>query len=273
MNAKRVATLNARKLKVKSRQLLNWGSVLLFSMLLLVISCSKSDDLVTIINDAPIDNNTPKDENNPPIDDEIPIDNITPITNNDINLMLPQDWVVLNNSYISSLSNVTGMVWDKINGPETYILEYLNWEYTKISSLVEGSYQFELTVNYINESVSKDTVNVNLFDVSIIPQNAKEIIIENVQWTFPWDSALEITDFYNKISRESLFRIFVKRDGSTNWEDVPGWSMSGTQNNSYDYFIERRLPDGAGMYTNGRLYIFYYGSDTSDTPDIKIVYW
>jgi hypothetical protein len=190
----------------------------------------------------------------------------------DINLMLPTDYVLLNNSPTGSSSDIAGMAWEKTSGPSNYNIAYSNLEYTTISDLVEGSYQFELTANYINGSVRKDTVNINLYDVSIIPQNAKEIIIENVSWTFPWYPTLEIKDFYNKISRESLFRIFVKRDGSTNWEDVPGMTMSGTLNNSYEYFIERRLPDGAGMYANGSLFIFYFGP-TSDTPDIKIVYW
>ncbi|MGM5471350.1 PKD domain-containing protein [Flavobacteriaceae bacterium LMO-SS05] len=190
-----------------------------------------------------------------------------------MNLMLPIDWVVLNNAPTGSSSNVTGMSWKKISGPGSYNVSYSNSKYTGIFDLVEGHHQFELTANYVNGSVSKDTVHVNLYDVSMIPQNAKEIIIENLSWSFPWYATLQIADFYDNIPRESLFRIFVRRDGSTNWEDVPGWAMSGPQNNLYDYFIERRLPDGAGMYTNGSLYISYYGTDTFDTPDIKIVYW
>lgn len=190
----------------------------------------------------------------------------TNLPDNDINLMLPQDWVILNNSLGSS-------AWIKINGPDTYTIGDSYSGYTVIFDLIEGNYQFEVTVNHENGTVSKDTANVNLYDVSSIPQNAKEIIIENVKWTFPWYSTLAITDFYSKIPRESLFRIFVKRDGSSDWQDVPGYSMSGTFTSSYDYFLERRLPDGAGMYSNGSLYISYYGPDTSDTPDIKIVYW
>lgn len=341
MKTKRVAIQNARKFTVASQYMINWGSVLLISMLLLVISCTKNDDLETIGNEPPIansganqtiilptnfvdlDGSVSTDTDNPIISyswskisgpaaydftnantaqthvtnlvegvyqfeltvtnalglsgkDTITISviqNITSIygSSNDINLMLPQDWVVLDNSFIGSSSNVTGMEWKKINGPATDSLAYsYNLEYTYIYGLVEGSYQFELTVNHVNGSVSKDTTNVNLYDVSIIPQNAKEIIIENVQWIFPWWSTLEIADFYRAISRESLFRIFVKRDGSTNWEDVPALSKTLT----YNYFIERR-PDGAGMYLIGSLYILYIGSDPypSDTPDIKIVYW
>jgi len=193
-------------------------------------------------------------------------------SNKDINLMLPQDWVVLNNSYIGSSSDVTGFAWEKINGPATYSLGYSNFEYTVIYDLVEGSYQFELTVDYVNGSVSKDTTNVNLYDVSTIPQNAKEIVLYNQNWIYPWYPEVQIENFYSLIPSESLFRIFIRRDGNTNWEDVPGSSTSSSQSSLYDYFIERRLPDGAGMYTNGSLYITYYGP-TPDTPDIKIVYW
>lgn len=333
----------------KFQYMVYWSLFILISLLMLNLSCAKSDDLEIIDNETPIDNSPPiadpganqtillptnsvnldgsksTDLNNAIISyswskilgpDDYNFTNAnaaqTQVTNlvegvylfqltvtnalglsakgevsisviqnstaiyglsKDINLMLPIDWVVLNNSPTGSSSNVTGMLWKKISGPGSYNVAYSNLEYTVLFNLVEGHHQFELTANYVNGSVSKDTVNVNLYDVSIIPQNAKEIIIEKVSLSFPWYPTLQIADFYAIIPRESLFRIFVKPNGSTNWEDVPGMTMSGSLNNSYEYFIERRLPDGAGMYANGSLFIFFYGSDTSDTPDIKIVYW
>ena len=265
MNTKRGGIPNAGKFKITSPYVIKWCLIFMTSVMLLVVSCTKNDDLETIDNALPVDNESS-------IDNETLTNNETPITNKDINLMLPQDWVVLNNSFTDPSSNITGMAWKKIDGPAVYSLGYTNSEYTVMYGLVEGNYKFELTVNYLDGSISKDTTNVSLHDVSIIPQSAKEIIIENVQWTFPWYATLEIPNFYSKISPESLFRIFVKRDDSTDWEDVHGLPMSSVLTSSYDYFIERRLPDGVGMYANGSLFIIN-NDNPYDTPDVKIVYW
>jgi len=188
-----------------------------------------------------------------------------------INLMLPQDWVVLNNSYQVSYSDVNGIKWEKLNGPISYKFVYYQ-DYAVVSELVKGAYQFELTVNYTNGTHKKDTVNVNVFDVAIIPLNAKEIVLAEHRWTYPWYPTLEIEKFYSLIPREALFRIFIKRDNQSNWEEASGmpYEYSGA---SYEYLIERRLPDGAGMYTNNSLFIFYYGANTVDAPGVKIVYW
>jgi len=52
-----------------SQYMINWGSVLLICMFLLVISCSKSDDLETTVNGLPIDNELPIHNENPPNDE------------------------------------------------------------------------------------------------------------------------------------------------------------------------------------------------------------
>lgn len=272
MKTLQTAFHNRKQYNIASQHQIGYGSIFLLIMFLLVISCSENEDLeiteheLTLNSEPPIDHQIQNDDKNPNY-------NETSIVNYDINLMLPQDWVTLNYPFLGSSANVIGMFWEKINGPVNYNFAYSNSEYTTISDLIEGNYQFELTVNYLNGSVTKDTINVNVHDVSVIPEDAGELIIENVQWTFPWYATLEVPNVYSKITPESLFRIFVKRDGSTNWEDVPGNVISGSQNSLYDYFIERRLPDGAGMYSIGSLFILYYGSTTSDSPDIKIVYW
>jgi hypothetical protein len=67
----------------------------------------------------------------------------------------------------------------------------------------------------------------------------------------------------------SVFRIFIRRDTNPDWIEV--YPENYVANASYEYYIETR-PDGAGIYTYGSLYIFYYGMDTNDTPDVKIVF-
>ncbi|MGM5471352.1 hypothetical protein ACS386_13825 [Flavobacteriaceae bacterium LMO-SS05] len=66
MKTKWAATPNARKFKDVPQYKINWGSILFITVLLLVLSCSRNEDLQTIINDSPID------DNNPPIDDDNP---------------------------------------------------------------------------------------------------------------------------------------------------------------------------------------------------------
>jgi len=73
MKTKPVASQNARKCTISHQNTISLVSVLFISMLLSVMSCTKSDDLESIINDSEIDNYTPIDDNNnPPTNDETP---------------------------------------------------------------------------------------------------------------------------------------------------------------------------------------------------------
>lgn len=189
-----------------------------------------------------------------------------------VKLMLPNDWVVFNASYLDPAAIVDTMTILKMSGPDSYHTWNSNERYAVLSGLEKGKYQFEWTIKYTNGIIVKDTLDVTLYDVSDIPENAKETVLTNIPWTNPWYSEVEVKDFYKIVSPDSHFRIFIKRDGTSTWEDVSG-STTEYSTVSYDYFIERRLPDGAGMYTNGSLFITVYGSDPKDTPDVKIVYW
>ena len=67
MKIKWVATQNARKFKTGARYIINRCSVLFISMFLLVISCSKNDDMEIVKNESPIDSQTP--DKNQTVDD------------------------------------------------------------------------------------------------------------------------------------------------------------------------------------------------------------
>jgi hypothetical protein len=101
-----------------------------------------------------------------------------------------------------------------------------------------------------------------------ILENPKEKIFKDIKWIFPWYNAVEIKDF-NILIPQSIFKVYIQRDNYPQWEEVTPYSENLA--NTYGYFVETR-PDGAGIYTYGSLYIFYYGSDTSDTPSVKIAY-
>ena len=68
MNTKWVATSNARTFIKIYQYKINWGLIFFISALLFVSSCSKSDDLETIINGSPIINHYPIPNPPPPID-------------------------------------------------------------------------------------------------------------------------------------------------------------------------------------------------------------
>ena len=186
--------------------------------------------------------------------------------------MLPQDWVIFNASVYDPLQTVETNSLIKINGPDRYHTWNTNEKYAVLSGLEKGDYQFEWTIKYTNGLIIKDTLEVSLYDVSAIPSNAKEVILTDQKWAQPLYTEVEVKNIYDIIPAEALFRVFIKRDGSNVWEDVSG-STTEYSTVNYDYSIERRLPDGAGMYTNGSLFITVYGSDATDTPDVKIVYW
>ena len=72
-----VATLNAGKFKIVFQFVKNWEIILLTGLLLLAISCTKSDDLETMDNELPVDNESSAN-------DEIPTDDETTVDENSL---------------------------------------------------------------------------------------------------------------------------------------------------------------------------------------------
>ena len=95
-----------------------------------------------------------------------------------------------------------------------------------------------------------------------------QIVGKNISWIFPWYSTLEVQNIHSYISVGAPIRVFVQRDDSDIWMEATPLANDGS-GGDYEYFIETR-PEGAGMYTNGSLYVFYYGKDTTDKPDVKV---
>ena len=86
----------------KFQYMINWSLLILISLLMLNLSCSKSDDLETIVNETPNDNETPID-NNPPIDTTPNIDNPSLIVYTDLEPDFVSD--TLNPNYGLDLNN------------------------------------------------------------------------------------------------------------------------------------------------------------------------
>lgn len=202
--------------------------------------------------------------NNPP-----PPINTAPKANagSDIELNVPTNYGDLFGTAYDKEDNIVMYRWKKISGPASFFIVDPNSQTTQLSRLQIGVYQFELTVTDREGLYGKDTIIVV---VKGLPANTLEIILENQTWIFPWYNTIEIKDIYNLISTGSSFRIFIKRNFNPGWIEVNPLTIAASAG-SYEYFIETR-PDGAGIYNLGTLYIFYYGTDVSDTPKVKIVF-
>lgn len=193
----------------------------------------------------------------------------------DIVVELPANETLLLGSCSDQENNVRSHSWAKLIGPNSYIIENKESLITKVSNLEKGSYQFELTVTDLMGLYGRDTMAITVIDR--LSTNTNEIIFENLSWIFPWYPSLEVENIYSYVSPTDSIKVFIKRDNSPGWVEVPFISSWPDYNyGPYEYFIETR-PDGAGIYNYGSLYVFFYeyyggGIGVTDTPDIKIVY-
>jgi len=187
---------------------------------------------------------------------------------NDINVVLPANEILLDGSFYDSENNVKTIEWTKLSGPDAFAIENKNDLKTRVSGLAEGVYQFELTVTDHLDAIGKDVVTVTVEAGATIEVGTNEVIYRNLTWIYPWYSSLELQNIYSYVPQGQPIKVFVKRDDSTDWEEIQVVSNTGSTA-FYEYFIEER-PDGAGMYNYGSLYLFYYGNDTGDSPDVKV---
>jgi hypothetical protein len=75
------------------------------------------------------------------------------------------------------------------------------------------------------------------------------------------------------IPQNADYKVFIQRNNNGTWIPVSAFNPNSYDPNiRYDYFVETRLPDGAGMYTHASMYISYFDFDVTDSPSVKIVY-
>jgi len=184
----------------------------------------------------------------------------------DMKIELPQNFTVLQGGFYNADRNVKKVEWRKVSGPDSCIIVDKDSLKTVVSNLREGVYEFELTVTDKMNLYGKDSVRV---EVVKRQQLSSEIIFKNLVWDDPWGPSLEIKNISTYIPTGTPIKVFVQRDNASEWKEAT--PLSNNVNSSvYEYFIETR-PNGNGFFTSyGSLYIFYYGRDTDDTPDVKI---
>ncbi len=179
-------------------------------------------------------------------------------------IILPVNNVILDGTGSSDPENsISSFQWTKITGPSAFTIVTPTAAQTAVTNLVGGFYEFELKVTDAGGLWSKDTVKVTVYG------NSQEVIFYNQTWYFPWYSTIEINNINSFIPSGNPYRIYIQRDTNPAWIEVN--PLDYVPPGPYEYFIETR-PGGGGMYTFGSLYIFYYGPDVSDTPNVKIVF-
>jgi hypothetical protein len=179
-------------------------------------------------------------------------------------VVLPADSTTLE-GYVTDqpFDDIVNHGWRKISGPAACVIESPGMLETTVRNLVKGRYEFELMVIDKGGLTGMDTVTVDVQD-AVMP-DSKEMVFNNLKWIFPWYSAIEVENMYRYLPPK---KVFIQRDSDTTWIEVNPLSDNGNPG-GYEYFISTRAK-GAGFYDHGSLYIFYYGTLTDDTPQVKI---
>jgi poly(3-hydroxybutyrate) depolymerase len=176
--------------------------------------------------------------------------NILPVANagSNITITLPVSNAVLNGSGTDANGSIVSYQWNKISGPSQYVIGAPNSSSTSVSSLVQGLYNFELTVTDNHGGTGKDTVQVT---VNPAPPPANIAPVANagpdVTITLPTNSAplngsatdadgQIVSHTWNRISGPSQYNIFNAVYAQATATNL----VQGT------YYFELRVTDNAG---------------------------
>jgi hypothetical protein len=173
----------------------------------------------------------------------------------DLLVFLPANFSTLFGSVSYDQTNIIRTIrWDKISGPSSLVIEHPDSLSTKLSNLESGVYKFELTVTDTRGRMDKDT---NTVIVGEFPANPQEKIFSNQSWSCPWECGLGIANVYSHIPLGHVFKVFLKRDGSASWLEIPHWRSSSAIEYGYSFY-------------HGDLWVST--NNASGTSDLKISY-
>ena len=184
--------------------------------------------------------------------------NTAPISQagNDQYVFFPADFCTLNGVAQDLENNIQTILWSNISGPSSFLIEHPDSLSTKVSNLQIGVYQFEMFVQDIAGLTDKDTCTVIVRQMSGTPN---EVIFTNQVWVLDaWWSTITINNIYQYMPAGSVFRVYIKKDNSTNWEELIMDDF-----NSYSWYTFSLLVGNLIIYSNNY---------ETDTPDIKLVY-
>jgi hypothetical protein len=162
-------------------------------------------------------------------------------------ITLPTNTISLDGSYsIDPDNNISSYSWTQISGPSSSSISDPNAARTTADSLVQGVYEFKLTVTDKGNLFSSDTIKV------IVYAKQNEIIIPNLTWflfhssndpTGAWDEiTIGLNDTSNAFSNPGL-KIFLKLQSSNIW--IP---VTGACSNSFYLFMTTSYLGSQTMY-------------------------
>lgn len=232
------------------------GSFVVFSFLLLFTSCKKDPIDAGFAGTGSVGTGPTSGGSN----------NGVPIARagNDTTIYVPFSNYNLN-GWASTDPNGTikSYAWRLVAGPSTVGIDNNNKVKAFVRGMVSlGVYEFELTVTDADGLTSKDSIKITIADP---PCNgpAKEAVFKDLPWDHSWIMEIDFFNFFSYLPPNSYLRnIYIKRDGSNNWEKV--------------VCLDYNAPDYGKVheweYGNGVLVIFPGQNMTDDTPDVKIEY-
>ncbi|HSU28874.1 MAG TPA: PKD domain-containing protein [Chitinophagaceae bacterium] len=165
-------------------------------------------------------------------------------------ITLPTDSVFLNGSASSDPDGtITSHSWKKINGPASYNINSATTATTLVKNLITGNYEFELTVTDNDGLTDKDSVRVQVIDLSpnrppianAGPNQTLTLPVStaNLDGSASTDPDYNITGYaWSKISGPAYFNITNQLGMQTTVDLAPGI-----------YQIELKVTDAAGLFS------------------------
>lgn len=102
-----------------------------------------------------------KDQIMPPPDDDINfLTEVTAIAGNDQTITLPSNSATLDASASSAGGGIASFLWQKISGPALFEMSDPASSINEVTNLVQGTYEFELTVANTQGTIDKDTIAI-----------------------------------------------------------------------------------------------------------------
>ncbi|MBL0359241.1 MAG: right-handed parallel beta-helix repeat-containing protein [Chitinophagaceae bacterium] len=181
--------------------------------------------------------------------DSLPVANAGP----DKNVYLPADSVILNG--VGTGSIITGYVWTKISGPAQFAISNTASATTKVTSLVLGTYKFELKVTDNRGFISRDTLSVvvaNILPVRLLRFSA---IKNEDKVDLKWVTTSEINSQDYVIERRISGREFesigrVASNNNAGQQSTYRLSDNTPANGTNYYRIKMIDRDGTFTYSN-----------------------
>ena len=137
-----------------------------------------------------------------------PVDTL-PVCNAGIdkNVYLPIDTVMLTGT--ATGSTIASFVWRKISGPAQFVISNPNSASTKVSSLVIGTYTFELLVTDNRGYTSRDTLSVNVSTILPVKLTSFTAVKNNTRIDLKWVTESEINSNHYVVERSTNGTDFI----------------------------------------------------------------